>query len=269
MNIGTNLKYLRKKYNLSQKDLTKIVDVNPPTISLWETGANQPTTTTLEVISNHFNVSIDLLVNGNLEEFDEKTFYDVNDFGYESRLVFEEINKKSRDNLLRSLYQFAIEENRNNRLPNSFSDRQMVAMLLESEDIILREFANYLQRFLNQYETLHISETKELLLDIMDYLSKGKDKSNEFLTLKRNVIELLFPLINFQFAQNQNNLTINTISQQFRLDSQFVLLVFEYYVRVKGVVFLYKDLKVDLQNIAIKDSNEAVYDIKISLTNTN
>ena len=43
---------LRKKYNLSQKALAKLLDVTPFTVSHWEIGKNRPRTSQIEAISS-------------------------------------------------------------------------------------------------------------------------------------------------------------------------------------------------------------------------
>lgn len=56
------LKELRDSFNLSQKDLAKILSVSQQTIGSWEVGRTEPSNQNLEQISQYFNVSIDYLL---------------------------------------------------------------------------------------------------------------------------------------------------------------------------------------------------------------
>lgn len=42
MGIKENIKLLREKYNLSQKDLALIAGVSDKAVSTWESGAKEP-----------------------------------------------------------------------------------------------------------------------------------------------------------------------------------------------------------------------------------
>ena len=65
MNIKTfpeNLKNLRKASGLSQSQLAEIIKVSIKTISHWETGYSEPSLLYLNLLANHFEISIDQLV---------------------------------------------------------------------------------------------------------------------------------------------------------------------------------------------------------------
>ncbi len=56
------LKKLREERNLGQVELAKKIGVSKGIISLWENGLREPNMTSLLLLSNFFNVSIDYLV---------------------------------------------------------------------------------------------------------------------------------------------------------------------------------------------------------------
>ena len=67
-NFGNLIKEIRKKYNLTQKDLADKYHVTYQAVSKWENGKNMPDVTILKEISNDFNVSLDSLIDGKLKE---------------------------------------------------------------------------------------------------------------------------------------------------------------------------------------------------------
>ena len=57
-----NLRKLREKNNLSQCELSKMLDVSNGAISKWENGQREPDLTTLQKIAAYFDVSYDYLL---------------------------------------------------------------------------------------------------------------------------------------------------------------------------------------------------------------
>lgn len=57
-----NLKYLRESKGLGQVELANKLGVSKAVISLWENGLREPTMSSLVVIAQYFDVSIDYLV---------------------------------------------------------------------------------------------------------------------------------------------------------------------------------------------------------------
>ncbi len=62
------LEELRKKSNLSQTELGKILNLSQKAISRYENGTAEPDLQTLKKIANFFNVSIDYLLDYKEEE---------------------------------------------------------------------------------------------------------------------------------------------------------------------------------------------------------
>ena len=63
MNYGTVLKNLREEFNLSQKDIAKILNICQPTYNHFETQYDIMPLKHINSLSNFFNVSIDFLLN--------------------------------------------------------------------------------------------------------------------------------------------------------------------------------------------------------------
>ena len=66
--FGKIIKEIRKKNNLTQKDLADKYHVTYQAVSKWENGKNMPDVTILKEISKDFNVSLDDLIDGNLNQ---------------------------------------------------------------------------------------------------------------------------------------------------------------------------------------------------------
>lgn len=62
MSIGDNIKYLREERNYSQRELAKVLNITPGTVSKYEKGTNQVPIDMLASIADVFGVSIDYLV---------------------------------------------------------------------------------------------------------------------------------------------------------------------------------------------------------------
>ena len=69
--FGNRLKFLRTRSNLTQEQLSKIINVSTSAIGMYERGAREPAFDTLMRIANHFNVSVDYLI-GNSSRVDVK-----------------------------------------------------------------------------------------------------------------------------------------------------------------------------------------------------
>lgn len=60
--IGERLLYLRKERKLSQSEFAKLIHVARPTIAMWEAGTKQPSRSSLEKMSDVFDISLDWLM---------------------------------------------------------------------------------------------------------------------------------------------------------------------------------------------------------------
>ncbi|MGL4911535.1 MAG: helix-turn-helix domain-containing protein [Romboutsia sp.] len=68
MEIGKQIKKYRTDIKLSQEALAERIFVSRQTISNWENNKNYPDMKSLLLLSSLFNVSLDILVKGDLEE---------------------------------------------------------------------------------------------------------------------------------------------------------------------------------------------------------
>ena len=72
MEIGKQIKKYRSEMKLSQDELAEKIFVSRQTISNWENNKNYPDVKSLLLLSSLFNVSLDILIKGDLEEMKEQ-----------------------------------------------------------------------------------------------------------------------------------------------------------------------------------------------------
>ena len=88
MSTGTTIRGLRKQHRLSQTELAKAVHVSQATVTAWETGKAEPSSSALNTLASYFNVSADYLLGR--KESENKTA-DLADkdtvFTYEGRQI--------------------------------------------------------------------------------------------------------------------------------------------------------------------------------------
>ena len=61
MSFSENLKYIRKKRNITQEDLADLLSVSRQAVSRWESELGYPETETLLLLAKELNVSLDYL----------------------------------------------------------------------------------------------------------------------------------------------------------------------------------------------------------------
>ncbi|MES2799485.1 MAG: helix-turn-helix transcriptional regulator [Bacteroidota bacterium] len=72
MNIGNNLKLLRKRKKMSQEEVAQHLGLTRPSYSGYENGVAQPNLEALMLISDFYQVSLDDLLRKNFIEYSEK-----------------------------------------------------------------------------------------------------------------------------------------------------------------------------------------------------
>jgi len=72
MELGNRIKEFRKKINLSQEELAEKIYTSRQTISNWENNKTYPDINSLKLLSNIFDVSLDNLIEGDIEKMKNK-----------------------------------------------------------------------------------------------------------------------------------------------------------------------------------------------------
>ena len=80
LDIGSRITALRKKFNLSQSELAKKVEVSRTIIGNYERNENTPSIDILLKIAKTFDVSVDYLIGeGSLSSYDKEVLKRIND----------------------------------------------------------------------------------------------------------------------------------------------------------------------------------------------
>ncbi|GET06785.1 XRE family transcriptional regulator [Ligilactobacillus agilis] len=76
--IGQTIRDLRKEKRVSQTELAKIVGVSQTTVTAWETGKAEPSSSAVSNLADYFNVTTDYLL-GRPEKKKEKQNVELTD----------------------------------------------------------------------------------------------------------------------------------------------------------------------------------------------
>ncbi|WP_432739076.1 helix-turn-helix domain-containing protein [Ligilactobacillus agilis] len=76
--IGQTIRDLRKQKRMSQTELAKILHVSQQTVTAWETGKAEPSSSAVSNLADYFNVTTDYLL-GRPEKKKEKQNVELTD----------------------------------------------------------------------------------------------------------------------------------------------------------------------------------------------
>lgn len=60
--LGKNIRFLRKQFPVTQSKLATLIGKGQTTIGNWENGISEPNIEELLILSNYFDISLDLLI---------------------------------------------------------------------------------------------------------------------------------------------------------------------------------------------------------------
>jgi transcriptional regulator with XRE-family HTH domain len=66
--LGKNLRHLRKQSSRTQSEIASLIQKGQTTIGNWENGISEPSLNELLIISNYFDISVDILLKVDLAE---------------------------------------------------------------------------------------------------------------------------------------------------------------------------------------------------------
>ena len=79
MQIGERIKKFRKNINISQEELADMVFTSRQTISNWENDKTYPDINSLKLLCNIFDLSLDNLIEGDIENMKRKIYERVSE----------------------------------------------------------------------------------------------------------------------------------------------------------------------------------------------
>lgn len=77
--IGQTVRNLRKRKKISQTELAKILHVSQQTVTAWETGKAEPSSSAVSNLADYFNVTTDYLLGRPEKKDDDTKFNDIDD----------------------------------------------------------------------------------------------------------------------------------------------------------------------------------------------
>ncbi|WP_274355185.1 helix-turn-helix domain-containing protein [Ligilactobacillus salivarius] len=92
--IGQTIRDLRKQRKMSQTELAKILHVSQQTVTAWETGKAEPSSSAISSLADYFDVTTDYLLGRPDRKDDDAKTADIEDddviFTYEGRRIPKE-----------------------------------------------------------------------------------------------------------------------------------------------------------------------------------
>jgi transcriptional regulator with XRE-family HTH domain len=73
MTLGDRIRALRKQKDITQEDLSRTISTKRENITNWELGRTKPDIDAVEKIANYFNVTLDYLISGNVQQTPSET----------------------------------------------------------------------------------------------------------------------------------------------------------------------------------------------------
>ncbi|MBS9524726.1 helix-turn-helix domain-containing protein [Litoribacter ruber] len=94
MNLGKNIRFLRKSSAMTQEELSERLGVKRTMISAYEDGRSEPKLPSLQKVASIFNVSLDDLIERDLETQGKRTFQSA-----ETRILTVTLDKKEEETI--------------------------------------------------------------------------------------------------------------------------------------------------------------------------
>ena len=96
MTLDKKLALLRKQQGLSQADVSERLDISRQAVSRWESGIATPSTENLQLLSKIYGVSLEYLLDDNLDEIEKKDNHPSIDAGKQTLPTPKKSGNKSR-----------------------------------------------------------------------------------------------------------------------------------------------------------------------------
>lgn len=154
-----NLRFLRISLNISQKEISNYLNLNPSSYSNYESGRREPSIDLIIKICTLLNIKIDKLLTENLSN--DKTFIE---YIKKTFLSDTEINKKLKN----------INENEQSKLISDLKEKKIFYYNLLENDIPrkinqLDSLINYLEMYNNETNEEYADELVPDIIDLNDY----------------------------------------------------------------------------------------------------
>ena len=184
MNIGNRIKQFREENNMTQKEIAEILEVDPGTISKYESNLIEPNIKSLIRLSNTFQITIDELI----REDDEEYEFDVSEIDILATLK-EQKEMKLEGNLYHNtqiIFAYnschiegnKLSETQTRNIYNTQSISFDGTSLLNVNDIV--KINNHFKLFDYMLDSINKKFSESMIISFHDILEEGTlEKNNE------------------------------------------------------------------------------------------
>lgn len=201
-NVGEKLKNERKKNNITQKELAKILNTDKTMISKYENGHITPDAKTLKKYSAYFEKSIDYLLN-NETNFNKNNFMKY--YQFIIKYIYENFNDKKVKHLI-SQNKMKFNKNIFKYLNRNQSRKYNLYSLIENNIKDINEYREYIVIELNDYS----KKDNKIKIVLRDYMTDFEKLINKNILYYNNQVlstsdkKYLLDFLKVLF-ENQNN----------------------------------------------------------------
>ena len=155
--IGDNIKFYRKKNQLTQNDIAEACNVTRQAVSKWENGTGTPDIANLMAIAALFQISVDELLSN--EKSDKKQ----SDYIYESRTEYDIDGKKNFDIKLGGAYAVDLKAYHGEKIEVAMFSN-VYKNLLADYKVKIDDIKNRIDIDLNRFNEASEADAKESLV---------------------------------------------------------------------------------------------------------
>lgn len=194
--LGENIKFYRKKNNLTQKDLANLLEIAPTAISAWEVGRNKPLMDNIEQMASIFNVKKSELLGDTFSELSQS----------EILTIYNQLNDERKEISLNFVKdQLKQQEEQSNVVQADFSVKEDGNIYSLEQHRIKQEWRGYVS-----------AGTGEFLFDEqVEYVefdeNEVPDRSDFCLTVNGNSMEPIFKDGSYIFVEEKEEIPSGAI----------------------------------------------------------
>lgn len=155
--IGDNIKFYRKKNQLTQDDIAEACNVTRQAVSKWENGTGTPDIANLMAIAALFQISVDELLSN------EKSEKKQSDYIYESRTEYDIDGKKNFDIKLGGAYAVDLKAYHGEKIEVAMFSN-VYKNLLADYKVKIDDIKNRIDIDLNRFNEASEADAKESLV---------------------------------------------------------------------------------------------------------
>ena len=194
--LGENIKFHRKRNNLTQKDLANLLEIAPTAISAWEVGRNKPLMDNIEQMASIFNVKKSELLGDTFSELSQP----------EILIIYNQLNDKRKEITLNfTKEQLKQQEEEANIVQGNFSINEDSNIYKLEQHKIKHEWRGPVSAGTGEF----LFEEQSEYVEIDE--NEVPDRSDFCLTVNGNSMEPIFKDGSYIFVEEKEEIPSGTI----------------------------------------------------------